>query len=290
MARNGLRPGQRRDNRRQRLYDAEHVLRGLRVSTAARRHLTDSVRHSTDTMSVRGPDGKAHLVPMIYPSVASTQDYVDTLLAAAWFRRRWGFRRIPVEHSKGRGSVAWDYGTIAISCEHRRSEAVILHEIAHRLTSRTAAHHGPEFAGILLTLVKHVMGAEHAAALRASFREHKVRYTLAEVPASDEARRQQADAHAKRVGFKPRSTTRTKALPTPTPKPKADAPMTYEQSYESGWRSTSATTPSGRVQFRPGFDENAWYDGWLDSNAGREKYHLRDCKAHYNDEGGCGAA
>jgi putative metallohydrolase (TIGR04338 family) len=284
MATNGLRPGQRRDNRRQRLYDAERVLRGLRVSAAARRHLTDSIRHSTDKMSV---PGSINLVPMIYPSVASTQDYVDAVISTAWFRRRWGFRRIPVEHSKGRGSVAWSTGTIAISCSHRRSEAVILHEIAHRLTSPTAAHHGPEFAGILLTLVKHVMGAEHAKALRTSFREHKVRVTMAEVPAVDEDRRQRADATAKARGFKPRTTTRTPALPTPTPKVKHA--LTYEQCYAFGARSSTGDAPI-RTQNAPGFDADAYMDGYLDESAGREKYHLRDCKAHHNGEGGCGVA
>jgi hypothetical protein len=36
--------------------------------------------------------------------------------------------------------------------------------------------------------------------------------------------------------------------------------------------------------------EWAWEDGFLDEAAGREQFHLRDCKAHHNESGGCGVA
>lgn len=224
---NRLNPGQPRDSQRSRLYDAEHVLRGLRVSTAATRHLTDSVR-SSNRYVLR--DGQPQA--LYYPSTESVQDYVDAVTATAWFRRRWGYHRIDVTHAHG-GSSHGGFGHIEMGVEHRRSEAVILHEIAHNLSPFTYAFHGPEFAGVLVTLVKHVMGAEHAKALRESFKAKRVRVSMAAVPAPDEARRARADATADRRGFKVRTTTRTAAAKVGTRKPPSRI-TTVEQAAELG--------------------------------------------------------
>lgn len=230
---NGLNPGQHRDNQRSRLYKADDVLNGLRVSAPAKRHLTDSVRHSHLYLVGKTSEERR---PLYYPSVESTQDYVDAVLTTAWFRRRWGHRRIPVQHSHGHGSAAWQDGTISISVEHRRQEATILHEIAHVLTPHPYAHHGPEFAGILLTLVKHVMGAEHAATLRASFKANRVRYTMAAVPEPSEHRKALAAEKAKRTGFKARTTTRTKAAADRPPRKPPRRIETVEEMREVGRR------------------------------------------------------
>lgn len=228
---NGLRPGQHRDSQRKRLYDADDVLDGVRVSALAKRHLTDSVKHSTLRV-IR--DGQ--MEPLHYPSIESAQDYVDAVIASAWFRRRWGHKRIPVQHSHGHGSAAWDDGSISLSVQHRRWEAAILHEIAHILTPHPYAHHGPEFAGILLTLVKYAMGTEQARILRESFREHRVRYTMAAVPEADERRKSMAQIEAASTGFKPRVTTRAKAA---ADRPKRKPPKrieTVEEMEEIGRR------------------------------------------------------
>ena len=228
---NGLNPGQHRDTQRSRLYKADDVLDGLRVSALAKRHLTDSVKHSALRV-IR--DGR--MEPLYYPSVESAQDYVDAVLASAWFRRRWGHKRIPVQHSHGHGSAAWYDGSISLSVQHRRWEATILHEIAHILTPHPYAHHGPEFAGVLLTLVKHVMGSEHAATLRESFKANRVRYAMTAVPEPSERRKAQAEVLAQRTGFKPRTTTRTKAA---ADRPKRKPPKrieTVEEMVEAGRR------------------------------------------------------
>lgn len=258
---NGLNPGQHRDNQRSRLYAADDVLNGLRVSTLAKRHLTDSVRHSRIYLVGKT---SAEMRPFYYPSVESTQDYVDGVLATAWFRRRWGHKRMPVQHSHGGGSAAWQDGSISISVEHRRQEATILHEMAHQLTPLPFAHHGPEFAGILLTLVKHVMGAEHAAALRASFKANRVRYTMAAVPAPSEHRKALAEAKAERTGFKPRTTTRTKAVADRPPRKPAKRIETVEEMEEVGRRaalrgsdvdraeSSALSRATGNLAYEPG--------------------------------------
>lgn len=157
-----------RDNQRQRLYTAENILSGKRVSKAALKHLIDT-EHSWH--------GK-------YPTPAAVQAYVDEVTSSRWFQSRWGQKRI--EYWAGNGSHA-SGNHITVATEHRRSEAVILHELAHCLVtqrSSTAAWHGPEFAGVLMTLVRNVMGKESADALTESFRKHKVRKNTRLVPAT----------------------------------------------------------------------------------------------------------
>lgn len=199
-------PNGNRDNQRSRLYNAEDVLRGRRPSRAAKRHLVDTqhvsgwrVRDESvplppesewptftrddGTVERLRPLGKTK--PIKAPSVAATQEYVDAVLAAAWFQRRWGRRAIRVLAGRGSHANMSLLGgvSITVSQHHRRSEAVILHEIAHILIGGGYAPHGPEFAGVLLTLVRHQMGAEHAKDLRESFRKHRVRATTKAVPA-----------------------------------------------------------------------------------------------------------
>lgn len=66
--------------------------------------------------------------------------------------------------------------------------------------------------------------------------------------------------------------------------------IVYRAAYRKGRRDFSTHT----IDQCP-YDERspmgwAWEDGMLDENADREMYHLRDCKAHHNEDGGCGQA
>lgn len=134
-----------RDNQRQRLYNAETALAGV----AFGRRLE---------------------------TVAELQAYVDGLLGTRWFRARWGrWGRIVVTAGRGRRS-ACAHGQHEIRIPRwARSELVVLHEVAHCLTDARAAAHGPEFAGVMLALVRQFMGPGAAASLRSSFRSHRVR-------------------------------------------------------------------------------------------------------------------
>lgn len=268
-----------RDSQRQRLYTAEReALAKHPLSPLAQRTLALDLLHEHGYR---------------YASVASTQAYVDALRASAVFQRRWGYKGLSVTHnpSGSRGG----HGVLQMSAQHRKNEWAILHEVAHNLSDfYSHAGHGPEFAATYLTLVKAFMGAEAAAALRESFAKHKVRYRsgLASVPKPSAARLERA----RRV--KVRKAKPTVAIEETAARAAVQrreerrrTPMTYEQSYESGWRSSSGDmSPSLRIQMRLGFDHDAWTDGYLDNAAGREKYHLRGCMAHYNAEGGCGVA
>ena len=103
------------------------------------------------------------------------------VLSRAWFRRRFGNRYIHVDLMRGGGRGG--FGQILLGRE-ARNEWVMLHELAHNLAG-TRAGHGPEFAGIYLRLVHHVMGREVAACLRDSYKKHRVRYNMKSWPAAE---------------------------------------------------------------------------------------------------------
>lgn len=161
--------GRARDTQRQRIYDAGECWKG--ESRAAARLL--------------GPAG---------PKVPSTgnvtteacQEYVDEVCGARWFQSRWGKRRIPVTFKAWGDATGGHLGGGDISLPPwARSEGTILHELAHCLTPHKYAPHGPEFAGILLTLVRYQVGAEAARQHRQRYREHRVRWSMAAVPEVD---------------------------------------------------------------------------------------------------------
>lgn len=153
-----------RDNQKQRLYNAEDSLRSLHSETATRL-LIDAPRvPSTNNISIE-----------------ACQAYVDHLTQSAWFQRRWGRRKMRVVQ-KTYGKSTGGYGKIALP-PWGRCESVILHEVAHELTiGARIADHGPEFAGVLLTLVEHRMGKDAAAVLRERFKTYRVRKSMALVP------------------------------------------------------------------------------------------------------------
>ena len=119
-------------------------------------------------------------------SVADMQAYVDRLVQSAWFAGRWRYchqgahgHPFLVTDGRGRRRACCTGRTIKMPL-WARSELFLLHELAHGINCwehcdvRT---HGWRFASILLDLVRHCMGKDTAAALRESFRRHRVRYT-----------------------------------------------------------------------------------------------------------------
>lgn len=153
-----------RDTQRKRIYDAEDT--ALLTESAAAKRLLHNGKRVTSTGNI---------------SIEACQAYVDHVTSAAWFQRRWGVARLRVKH-KVHGKATGGYGRVTLP-PWARNEATILHEIAHGLVPGACAWHGPEFAAIYLTLVKHTMGAESYANLRASMRERRVR--VAALPKPD---------------------------------------------------------------------------------------------------------
>lgn len=142
-----------RDNQRQRLYNAENVA-----------HLAATGSHYRQTI----------------PN-AELQPFVDAVLARRAVVNRWPGKTITVK--LGRSSAHTDYyGTEITLGVTMRNEWVVLHEIAHCLTPISAAHHGPEYVGVLLFLAKTVLGKDAHDTLSEQFRRHKVKRSSSAVP------------------------------------------------------------------------------------------------------------
>lgn len=139
-----------RDTQRQKLYRAEEVLRRDGAPGAER-----------------------------FGSVTEMQAFVDKLVTYAWWKRAFPYdRHITVKDGRGRRSACGDPVFREISMPTwSRTKAVLLHEVAHVVAPRDVAWHGWEFAEVYLKLVQHCLGADEAKALKASFKQHHVRYT-----------------------------------------------------------------------------------------------------------------
>lgn len=107
---------------------------------------------------------------------------VDRITDLRGIRGRWGLRNLRVVATNGRGGRTDGY-TIRLGTQ-ARTMAYLCHEVAHCLMPWSGYEaHGPEFAGVLLHVVRQVMGKDAADTLRASFRKHRVRYSLKAIPA-----------------------------------------------------------------------------------------------------------
>ena len=109
------------------------------------------------------------------------QGWVDAVLDRRVIRSRWGTQTATVKLTNGYGG-ARTYGRHKITVSRGgRNEYVMLHEIAHVLTPEDVGH-GPEFCGVLLFLVRNVLGKDAHAALLASMRQHRVKRSNAGIP------------------------------------------------------------------------------------------------------------
>ena len=118
------------------------------------------------------------------PTVERMQSYVDDVVAADWFLARWEERRFEVRPGFGHRRATADEDGILQMPKWARTELVLLHEVAHCLTPRTVAAHGPEYAGVLLALARRAMSPGTAQSLEDAFARHGVRWTLSAVPTS----------------------------------------------------------------------------------------------------------
>lgn len=149
-----------RDSQRQKVYDAEN----------------EAIRHT----------GRS------FGSIEEIQSYVDRLVGSAWWGRRYSDRRIVVQ-SKHHGTATANYTGSRINLPRWAwTEDVVLHEIAHIATNRQwgtqIPAHGRHFAKVYLELVRHKMGKDAGARLKAAFAKHKVKHSLPRKPMTDEQR------------------------------------------------------------------------------------------------------
>lgn len=116
------------------------------------------------------------------PTVERMQAWVDGLCATDWFVARWGSRSFDVRPGFGHRRATADQNGVLQMPKWARTELVLLHEAAHCLTPSTCASHGPEYAGVLLTLARRGMGPGTAQLLEDAFAAERVRWTLSAVP------------------------------------------------------------------------------------------------------------
>lgn len=116
--------------------------------------------------------------------IEDLQKYTQRILSRQSVQRRYPNLNPHVKVKRpARGQRrALAYGSRTISLPlWARNEAIVIHEVAHTIAARHHRHediaaHGWQFAAIMLTLVKSMMGKEAHDALKASYKAHKVSY------------------------------------------------------------------------------------------------------------------
>ena len=158
---NRLREGQARDNQRSKIYAAEHA----------------------------AFDGKFPCDELHNLSVAQCQAFVDRVTHSSWWAKRYG-KTCDVEVRPGkarRHASASPKLMVTWLPRWSRKPWVMLHELAHIAVDEILfnkysgfgeipAWHGPEFAKEYLALIKRFIGNDEAAALRAEYKSHRVKY------------------------------------------------------------------------------------------------------------------
>jgi len=134
-----------------------------------------------------------------YANLGEIQSWVDSICKSRWFINRfprhaldkkaimkYGRSADGIKVLDGRGRqrpCGSTRGFIKLP-KWSRFELVILHEIAHVVTTRYStnnrklpAYHGRDFCANYLTLVRRFLGKEAGKELRECFKRHKVKYT-----------------------------------------------------------------------------------------------------------------
>lgn len=108
------------------------------------------------------------------------QATLNDILDKRAVRSRFGPRQISVERGR---SGARAFGSYRISMGvQARNEWVLCHELAHCLTTRNFAAHGPQFCGVYLFLLEIVISKDAADRLKAAFAEGGVKWNNEAVP------------------------------------------------------------------------------------------------------------
>lgn len=158
-----------RDDHRRRVYDAEHLVRGMfdRADRGTGRQV--QLHGSTITLPVERR----------FASAASVEDYLGRVLALEAIRAEFPRSTAPI-HVRVRGGAAaahYEYADATIAIPESREgrwalrELVVLHELAHHLADPDVAEpaHGGAFVARTLDLVEIVMGPEAAFVLRVAY-------------------------------------------------------------------------------------------------------------------------
>lgn len=126
---------------------------------------------------------EAYAVPL--PKVEDMERYVKKVWAskrlAADYPRAWRGGLPTVKDGRGHSRNATGGWAGIDMPKWSRKSNVVLHELAHVITIREwtsqTAGHGWRYCGVFLRLVLIMMGREAHDALKASFKQHRVRFT-----------------------------------------------------------------------------------------------------------------
>ncbi|WP_336086378.1 TIGR04338 family metallohydrolase [Nocardia sp. SSK8] len=165
-----------RDTQRAKVYDAEHLVRGVFDRAEEFGHRGIDAYGSRLTLPVERK----------FASVESVQSYTDKVLSLNWVRTQWDRASIPIMVRARSGTSAAHYepetAVMAVplhtgSTAWALRELVVLHELAHHLApDASEAPHGPEFCTRYVELVDGVIGPEAAFVVRATFSGCGVRF------------------------------------------------------------------------------------------------------------------
>lgn len=166
----------RRDSQRAKVYDGEHLVRGVFDRAHEFGHRTVDIYGSQVTLPAERR----------FASVESVQSYVDKVLGLNWVRAHWegAARPVRVRARAGTGAAHYepDGNVLAVPLHTGATawalrELVVLHELAHHLSGAAEeAPHGPEFCTRYAELVDGVIGPEAALLIRATFAGCGVRF------------------------------------------------------------------------------------------------------------------
>jgi len=188
------------DNQRSRVYGAEHWIADKKYQSALGKKMLKPQK-------VRDlyADADGSYLGSVVEVPASTKQckaYMEKVVSYEWFKARWHIStpswvegNAPrVGDGRARRKACWDASCYEIKLpQWARTEAVILHEMAHWIVDRATvpreddrgfwrpqydrdhAAHGIEFAAVLLELVRLQLGAEATKALKAGYKAARVK-------------------------------------------------------------------------------------------------------------------
>lgn len=126
-----------------------------------------------------------HAKPM--PQISDMEDFVKRVMSSKRVQASYPiafsmYRNMPVvKDGRGRSAAGGWSGGITMPLWSRKTD-VVIHELAHCIAARQwcrerIAGHGWQFCSVYLRLVLLFMGREAHDELKASFRQHRVRFT-----------------------------------------------------------------------------------------------------------------
>lgn len=161
------------DSQRQRLYDAEQMVR-VQLELAAKGAQRATVLNSTITIPLE----------LRFGSLESVQSYLQQVQQTDWYRRLFprATSLVTVRKRKGDGKAHYEGGGVIAMHDvpygkpgWALREIVALHELAHHVARGDG--HGPVFAGTFLRLVQEAMGWETALLLTSAYADHGVKWS-----------------------------------------------------------------------------------------------------------------